>query len=85
MKESLVDTVAKKPVVTKVVTVQGSDDPWKHLAALENYTSEAPVFVVKGNHCVDLSGGDDVPEDVLKIQIVVRQIISKWIKELSKK
>ncbi|KAK4878001.1 hypothetical protein RN001_010507 [Aquatica leii] len=75
----------KKPAVTKVVTVQGTDDPWKHLAALENYTSEAPVFVVKGNHCVDLSEGDDVPEDVLKIQRVVRQIISKWIKELSKK
>ncbi|KAF5285120.1 hypothetical protein FQA39_LY16809 [Lamprigera yunnana] len=75
----------KKPVVTKVVTVQGTDDPWKHLAALENYTSEAPVFVVKGNHCVDLSEGDEVPADVVEVQKNVREIISKWIKDLSKK
>ena len=73
----------KKPPVTKVVSVHGTDDPWKHLAVLQNFTSEAPLFVVKGNHCVDLSEGDDVPDDVRKLQKDVLDIISKWIKELS--
>ncbi|KAB0790980.1 hypothetical protein PPYR_02780 [Photinus pyralis] len=72
----------KKPPVTKVVSVHGTDDPWKHLSDLHNFTSEAPVFVVKGNHCVDLSEGDDIPEEVVKVQKDVRDIISRWIKEL---
>jgi len=73
----------KKPKVTKVVTIQGTNDPWKHLASLEDYNSEAPVFIVKGSHCVDISPSDDDPDDLIETRKKVRDLISKWINNIT--
>lgn len=72
-----------KPKVTKVVTVQGTHDPWKHLAHLEDYGPEAPVWLVDGSHCADVSIRDDDSEQVTGVRIRVKNLISKWIKEIS--
>lgn len=72
----------KKPKVTKVVTIQGTHDPWKHLAHLEDYGPEAPVWVVDGSHCADINiPSDDDSEQVIAIRKQVKDLITKWIKE----
>lgn len=73
----------KKPKVTKVVTVQGAHDPWKHLANLEDYNSEAPVIMVDGSHCTDVLERDDDPDELLELRERIRNLISDWIREIS--
>ncbi|KAB0790982.1 hypothetical protein PPYR_05208 [Photinus pyralis] len=74
----------RKPKVTRVVTIQGTHDPWKHLAHLEDYGPEAPVWVVDGSHCSEINAqSEDDSEQVIAVREKVKRLISKWIKEIS--
>ncbi|KAF5284219.1 hypothetical protein FQR65_LT00219 [Abscondita terminalis] len=72
-----------KPKVTKVVTIQGTNDPWKHLATLEDYNEEAPVWIMEGSHCADVTVRDDDIQSLKDIRVKVKALITKWIKEIS--
>jgi len=73
----------KRPKVTKVLTVQGTHDPWKHLAVLEDYNPEAPVMLIRGSHCVDITESVFDPDELLDTRKKIRDVVSKWIEEIS--
>ena len=73
----------KKPKVTKVISIQGTHDPWKHLAHLEDYGPEAPVWVIDGSHCADFSVRSDDSKEVVEVREKVKKLITKWFKEIS--
>ncbi|KAK4878000.1 hypothetical protein RN001_010506 [Aquatica leii] len=72
-----------KPKVSKVITIQGTNDPWKHLATLEDYNDEAPVWIMEGSHCADVTKRDDDSQGVKDIRVKVKALITKWIKDIS--
>lgn len=66
---------------TKIVSTQGSLDPWSTLGLESSPGEDAPLFVIQGvAHCMDLAPDTDFdPEPLKTARANVRDVVLKWL------
>ncbi|KAF2887464.1 hypothetical protein ILUMI_18709 [Ignelater luminosus] len=70
------------PDVTKVLSVQGTHDPWRSNSILDDLNDETPVVYVQGaNHCLELGEEqDEESPQVLQSKYEILEQLSEWIR-----
>lgn len=65
--------------ITKVVFVNGSNDPWHPLSVLRNLNPTTVALVINGvSHCADMSSWPNNPE-IIKAQARIKKIIESFL------
>jgi len=81
IRQTNVEYGAFNPVVSNVVFVHGTIDPWHAMGVQEDLSEDAPAIVVTGtSHCADMYFDDaSDPEEMLEAREKIRQLIASWI------